>query len=219
MRLYHGQTSPSAVKRARETAPSHVHGACWVPGYMTPHDWPYFLDNGAFTDGFDEGDWLDLLDEVVDMPYLPDFVVLPDELNDAEATLEQHRRYIHEVQDRGLLPAPVMQPGLPIQTQLSLHDRLDVRTVFVGGACRWQRAHAAEIIDTAHELGLRVHIGNPGSKQSFVRYARLGVDSMDTTTIVQSDNWDWLEAVEGLSGDASIKGGRQGTLAEVADGG
>lgn len=218
MRIYLGSTGPGAFKTARETAPSHVYGACWTPQKMTPHEWPYFIDNGAYTDSFDEGEWLALLNEVPErMPYLPDFVVLPDVYNDAEATLEHHRRYVPEVRDRNLLPAPVLQPGLPVRTQVALYDRLNVRTVFVGGECRWQSAHAEEIVETAHEHALNVHIGNPGSRDSMVRWARLGVDSMDTTSIVQNGNWDWLRAVEGLSRGARKKGGRQGTLTEVAD--
>lgn len=78
MRLYHGCPSPKNMRRARVAAPSHVHGACWTPHKMTPHEWPYFIDNGAYTETFDRSEWLDTLDAVDEkMPHRPEFVVLP----------------------------------------------------------------------------------------------------------------------------------------------
>ncbi len=215
MRLYHGCPGASAIPDCRRHAPSFVHGACWTPDKMTPHDWPYFVDNGAFTDSFDASEWLALLDEVPEkMPFPPDFVVLPDELNDAETTLERHREYIYEVRDRGLPPAPVLQPGMAVDTQLRLYERLDVDTVFVGGEGRWQRAHGLEIIESAHERGMRVHVGNPGGKKEFLWWARAGVDSMDTTTMIQNKYWHWLEALEGLNTGSLKKDHRQSSFNE-----
>jgi hypothetical protein len=51
MRLYYTGASPANVRKAREHAPSHSHG--WTPQKMTPHDAPYFLYNGAYTDSYD----------------------------------------------------------------------------------------------------------------------------------------------------------------------
>lgn len=220
MRLYHGATSPKAIRKARKAAPSHVHGACWTPTKMTPHEWPFFIDNGAFTGDFDAEEWLALLDEVPErMPFPPDFVVLPDELNDATETVARHREFVHEVVDRGLSPAPVLQPGLPIQAQIAVYSRIsdEVRMLFVGGESRWQKANGVEIVETAHDHGLRVHIGNPGGKEELCWWAKVGVDSMDTSSVVRNDNWGWLRALEDLKEGAVKKGGRQGTLPGVAD--
>lgn len=217
MRIYHGCSSPSPVRKCREAAPSYVHGACWTPAKMTPHDWPYIVDNGAFTDSFDRDEWLSLLDDVQErMPFPPDFVVLPDEFNDAEGTIERHREFISDVRERGLPAAPVLQPGMNISTQIALYDRLGVDTLFVGGEGRWQRAHGTEIVKTAHDYGLRVHIGNPGGKEEFLWWSKAGVDSIDTSSIVQNQYWHWLEALEGLKEGVVKKGGRQGTLEEIA---
>jgi hypothetical protein len=188
---------------------------------MTAHDWPYFIDNGAFGGDFDREAWIELLDGVADeMPHEPDFVVLPDVFNDAEATIDRHRRHAIDVLDRGFEPAPVLQPGLDVTTQLELAAGLDADTVFVGGECRWQRAHGAEIVAEAHDRGLRVHIGNPGSADGLVWAYETGFDSVDTSTILQNQYFGWLETLEQASRDLStgdrIKGGRQLDFAEVS---
>ena len=220
MRVYHGCPSPEGMRRCREAAPSHVHGACWTPAKMTPHEWPYFIDNGVFSGEFDYSEWVDLLDSVdTKMDHPPDFVVLPDSFNDAEGTIELHRTYVQTVVDRGFRPAPVIQPGMPIATQVAIADGLGAGIVFVGGECRWQRAHGAEIVDEAHAHGIRVHIGNPGSADGLVWAYRVGFDSVDTSSILQNQYFHWLTELEsetsGLSRGSGINATRQADLTEV----
>lgn len=206
MRLYHGASSPDCIRQCRQAAPSHVHGTCWTPYKMTPHEWPYFIDNGAFTGTFNPEEWLDLLDSIDEkMPHPPDFVVLPDELNDAEGTLAKHREWAHEVVDRGFRPAFVAQPGLPARQQVTLADGFGADVVFVGGECRWQRAHGQEIVDECHARGLQAHIGNPGGKDRLLWAFRAGFDSADTSSIVQNENYHWLEELEALNGESLKK--------------
>lgn len=218
MRLYHGAVAPEPLRKCREAAPSHVHGACWTPTKMTPHEYPYFVDNGAFTGDFDPGEWLRLLDTIDDrMPNPPDFVVLPDEFNDAEGTVEKHRVWASEVLDRGFRPAFVMQPGMPVTQQVALADGLGAHVVFVGGECRWQQAHLAEIVEACEDHGIQAHLGNPGGEDELVRAYHVGFTSADTSTIVRNGNYHWLEALEdaALSRGAPIKGGRQSDLSEA----
>jgi hypothetical protein len=68
--------------------------------------------------------------------------------------------------------------------------------IFVGGPWRWKRAHGEEIVRRAHEEGIPVHLGNPGSKEGLVWARRAGFDSVDTTSIFQNQTFDWLEALE-----------------------
>jgi len=218
IRIYHGAPSPENLRRCRSAAPSHTHAACWTPAKMTPHDWPYFVDNGAFGDGFDPEDWRTLLHRIDDrMPFPPDFVVLPDVFNDAEATVERHREHIDTVLELGFEPAPVIQPGLPVSTQVAIADGLGANVVFVGGECRWQRAHGAEIVAEADERGLRTHIGNPGSAEGLVWAYRTGFDSIDTSSILQNQYFHWLEALEEAThskGTPRKKESRQITLTD-----
>jgi len=209
------------MRKCRAAAPSHVHGACWTPAKLTAHEWPYFVDNGAFGGNFDTDAWIETLDEAGDrLPHSPDFVVLPDVFNDAEATIERHREHADIVSDRGFEPATVLQPGLSVSTQVSVADELGAETLFVGGECRWQRAHGSEIVETAHGRGLRVHIGNPGSADGLVWAYRVGFDSVDTSSILQNQNFDWLKQLEEATRDSSdderINGGVQSMITEVA---
>jgi len=187
---------------------------------MTPHEWPYFIDCGAFGGNFDREEWIGLLDRVDDrMPHPPDYVVLPDVFNDAEATIERHREHATDVLSRGFDPAPVIQPGLPIKTQVAIADGFGASVVFVGGEIRWQRAHGAEIVETAHDRDLRVHIGNPGDEESLAWAYRTGFDAVDTSSILQNQYFHWLEKLESAthsSRGSGIKDSRQGSLTEVA---
>jgi len=221
MRVYHGCPSPTNMRKCRAAAPSHVHGACWVPKKMAKgREEPYFVDNGAFTSSFDREEWLGLLDSIDEkMPHPPDFVVLPDAFNDAEETIERHRIHVEDVLDRGFRPAPVVQPGMPVSTQVAIADGMGAETVFVGGECRWQRAHGAEIVDEAHDRDIRVHIGNPGSAEGLVWAYRAGFDSVDTTSILQNQYFHWLEELEAEAGSSRgvpKKDSRQTNLGETA---
>lgn len=221
MRVYHGAPSPENMRRCREAAPSHVHGACWTPAKMTSHEWPYFVDNGVFSGDFDRGEWVELLDSVeAKMPHPPDFVVLPDVFNDAEETIKRHRRHVIDVVDRGFNAAPVIQPGMPISTQVAIADGVGAEFIFVGGECRWQQAHGAEIVDEAHDRDISVHIGNPGSADGLVWAYQTGFDSVDTSSILQNQYFHWLKELEDattdLSKGACIRGGRQSDLTEVS---
>lgn len=221
MRVYHGAPSPENLRKCRRAAPSHVHGACWTPQKMTDHECPYFVDNGAFTNDFDRESWVGLLDTIDEkMPHPPDFVVLPDAFNDAEETMTRHRRHVVDVIDRGFNPSPVIQPGMPVDAQVSIAEGLGAEVVFVGGECRWQRAHGAEIVDEAHSHGLRAHIGNPGSADGLVWAFRAGFDSVDTSSILQNQYFHWLEELEdsttSLSRGSLKKGARQSALTEVS---
>jgi len=184
---------------------------------MTAHDWPYFVDNGVYSGSFDHDKWVDMLDLLREkMAHAPDFVVLPDVFNDAAETIAKHRRFVDDVIDRELRPAPVIQPGMPVAAQVAIADGLNAETIFVGGECRWQRAHGAEIVAEAHDRDLRVHIGNPGSVEGLVWAYQTGFDSVDTSSILQNQYFHWLEALEdakhALSTGAGIKAGRQTEL-------
>jgi hypothetical protein len=202
MRLYYTGASPNNLRQARLHAPSHVHGAGWTPAKMTPHDVPYFVDNGAFTDRFDMDAWLDSLEQAkTGMPRWPDFIVWPDVYGDAEATRERCRQLFHR--DASLLPRRedfqryvVFQPGLSLDELFDWAAKMGADGIFLGGPQRWQRAHGAEIVERAHAHDWRVHLGNPGGKDGLLWAYRVGFDSVDTTTIFQNGYWHYLDALE-----------------------
>ncbi|WP_229773934.1 hypothetical protein [Halocalculus aciditolerans] len=183
---------------------------------MTPHDVPFFVDNGAFTDSFEWESWFDALEKAkVEMPRLPDFIVWPDVHGDAEATFELCDRLFNvelNREGRALLARRrdfdrfiALHPGLPLDEQFDRALSLGADGVFVGGPSRWQRSRGAEIVRRAKDVGcrgvketsrLRVHLGNPGSAEGLVWAYRVGFDSVDTTSIFQNQSWGWLEALE-----------------------
>jgi len=220
MRVYMGGTNRNRLRKARQLAPSHVFGTTWTPSDRRLNEIPFFVDNGAFTSSFDPDAWTALLDELETYSYAPDFVVLPDVYNDAAGTMERHREYAGEVLDRGLTPAAVIQPGMSIETQVRLADRIGAAFVFVGGETRWKRAHGHEIVTEAHDRDLCVHIGRPDGEDGLPWAYKIGADSADTSTIDQNGYWHYLERLEAATDYGLSTGGRKkGRQATLSDGG
>jgi hypothetical protein len=200
MRLYYTGASPNNIRKARQYAPSHSHGYGWTPTKMTKsHDAPYFLDNGAYSDDVDPGAYYDLIDEALrEMPTSPDFIVLPDVYEDAEATIDKHREWLYNrklpVGSGQMMRYWVIQPGVDLVEQFEAIE--GCQGVFVGGPQRWKRAHGAEIVALAQERGLRTHVGNPGGEDGLVWAYETGFDSTDTTSVFQNQYWHYLTALE-----------------------
>lgn len=216
MRLYMGDASRKPLAKCRERAPQHSYGVVWTPEQKR-NGTPYIVDNGVFQaamrdEPWDPDAWTDLLDKVVDHPWPPDFVVLPDVYNDAEATLERHREYADEVLSRNLRPAAVIQPGMDVHTQIALADRIGAGVAFVGGENRWKRSVGDEIVTEAHDRNMAVHIGNPGVPDGLAWAQGIGADSLDTASIVASEAYYHLDELEGITRGSRKKGGRQATL-------
>lgn len=218
MRLYMSDASVPDLAECRERAPAHSYGRVWTPDHRR-YGSPYIVDNGEYQ-AAQQGrewcadEWRSVLDVAANQPFPPDFVVLPDVYNDAEATLARHREYIDEVRDRGLRPAAVLQPGMAADTQVRLADQIGARVVFVGGANRWKRAVGEDIVTEAHNRGLAVHIGNPGLPGGLEWAQGIGVDSVDTSTIVANQAYHHLDELGGLSKGSRKKGGKQVTLGQ-----
>lgn len=203
MQLYYTGASPENLRKARKHAPSHTHGYGWTPNKMTPHDAPYFLDNGAYTESFDPIAWAETVEEALfEMPRAPDFVVMPDVFGDAEATIERHQRWCNGQAEATITPVGnlrlywVLQPGLPIEEQFECIPPGNFDGVFVGGPKRWKRAHGDEIVRQAQERDLRTHVGNPGGEDGLVWAYETGFDSCDTTTVFQNGYWHYLQNLE-----------------------
>lgn len=223
MRIYLGSCSNPDLRKARQTAPSHVYGHCWTPQNRGFEHVPFFVDNGEYAaaqngDEWDSDEWLGLLDRLSQYAYKPDFIVLPDAYNSAEGTIERHREWVPEVLDRGLDPAFVLQPGLDEKMQISLADRLGAKFVFVGGETRWKRAMGSTIVSEAHDRGLKVHIGNPDGEEGLPWAYKIGADSADTSTVCQNQYWHYLERLEEvtLSRGSLKKDNHQSRLGEVS---
>lgn len=195
MIIYHGHPSPNSIERCRDAAPSFTHGAEWSHQKMTPHDWPYILDNGAFHaykngEPWDADAFVGRVSQIESMPRDPDFVVLPDVVTNPSKTKERATKWAGII---GYQTAYPVQDGITPEDAVEMCDRTDSEYIFVGGTEQWKRETAASFVETAHDNDLKCHIGRPGDLQ----WADdIGADSVDTTSIVQSQSWDRLRRLE-----------------------
>lgn len=194
--IYHGNPSPNSIESCRDAAPSYTHGAEWALQKMTPHDWPYILDNGAFTAYknntlWDVDQFVRRLSQIEDeMPREPDFVVLPDVVTDPEGTYDRAEPWKSLIDYN---TAFAVQDGMRPERAAEFAAEIGCVALFVGGTVRWKRTHAPTIVERAHDYGLDCHIARPGN----IGWAEeIGADSVDTTSIVHNQNWGRLEHLE-----------------------
>lgn len=195
MKIYHGHPSPKSIENCRDAAPSYTHGAEWSHQKMTPHDWPYILDNGAFhayKNGvpWDADAFVGRLAQIGSMPRDPDFVVLPDVVTDPEGTKKRSQQWV------GVIDYPTafaVQDGVKPDDAVQFADRVDAEYLFVGGTAEWKRRNAEAFVEAAHEHGLGCHIGRPGD---LLCPEKIGADSVDTTSIVHNGTFEKLRALE-----------------------
>lgn len=199
MKIYHGCPSRPKVEEAKHHAPSHRHGAEWNPDKMTPADYPWILDNGAFkayrnNEPWDVDAFVGRLSQIESMPRGPDFVVLPDVVTNPTRTKERAMKWAGIIQHPTAYP---VQDGVTPDDAADLAYRTDSEYLFIGGTVEWKRKHAEAFVETAHSRGLKCHIGRPGD---LVWADRIGADSVDTTSIVRNEAWHRLERLEAAGG-------------------
>lgn len=142
------------------------------------------------------------------MPSSPDFIVWQDVYADAQATMEFCRSLFERL--ASLIPRlqdwtryVVFHPGASLDELFTWAREMGADGIFVGGPRRWKRAVGAEIVGRAHEVGYRIHIGNPGGVDGLTWAYRLDADSVDTTTIVQNGYWHYLDRLEEVTEETS----------------
>lgn len=194
MMMFHGSSSPGAIDKAREYAPDHEHGYCWTPQKMTPHDTPYILDNGAYrafvrNEPWDVDRFVRRLREVeTRMPQSPEFVVLPDVVADADSTYERSKYWSYLIDETKALAC---QDGMTPTKACNVALDIGCDWLFVGGTIEWKRRNAKELVETAHENGLKCHIARPGPG-NLAWLEEIDADSMDTSSIASNETWDRL---------------------------
>jgi hypothetical protein len=139
-------------------------------------------DNGVFGKGYPGDDaWWEWVERRAQIdPELCVFVVAPDVVADAAATLARSLPWLPKIRALGVPAAFVIQDGqehLPVPW-----DEFDV--MFIGGSTDWKLGpHARSLTAEAKRLGKHVHMGRVNSARRF-RYAEaIGCDSADGTYI------------------------------------
>jgi hypothetical protein len=133
------------------------------------------LDNAAFSNGFDPGRYYGLLEKLEPHKDTCLFVVMPDVVGDAKATLEEYERW----------PRPDFPVAFVAQDGQEDLEFPDFDWLFVGGTTDWKMGQdAIRCIERAHDLGKPVHVGRVNSIKRFQYFQKLGVFSVDGTKAV-----------------------------------
>lgn len=142
---------------------------------------PIAVDNAAFS-GFDAPAWV-ALTRSLDQYRLNKWsdallwVVAPDVVADAEATLDQWIYWRHHLKALHLPPAYVAQDGAEAGRLIPWSR---IRCLFIGGSTAWKEStHAESLIRKAKELGKWVHVGRINTMRRLDMFDALGVDSFD----------------------------------------
>jgi len=196
--FYHGNPTTKKMKKARNYCPFLEHRAEYTPDTIRNSEFQYFLDNGAFTSDFKPNEWINTLDRIKSSDIKePDFVVLPDVFNDAEATHQKHLEFVNEVRLRGFNFYYVAQPGerdLMNNLQHIVYRALSLGAegIFVGGS--WHKPRVvSKLLDMTDRKDLKVHVGMP---KNLLWVVNTEVDSFDTANIVRNQSWSKLRSLQ-----------------------
>lgn len=160
---------------------------------------PWCADNGCFGKGY-PGDekWFAWITAHADRADSCVFVVAPDVVADAAATLARSIPWLPRIRALGYPAAFVIQDG---QEDLPMPwDEFDV--MFIGGSTDWKLSgHARRLVVEAKARGKHVHMGRVNS-YARLRWAHaIGCDSADGTYIKRGPDvnlpkvLDWLTIV------------------------
>jgi len=147
-------------------------------GNKRPDGVAFCMDNGAFSDKFDEAKWWRFLTENAHAARDCLFAVAPDVVGDAAATIERSLPWLPKIRALGYPAAFVAQDG---QEHLTVPwDEFDC--LFIGGTTSWKLGpYARELVREAKARGKWVHMGRVNSERRW-RYAdAIGCDSCDGT--------------------------------------
>jgi hypothetical protein len=170
-------------------------------GNRIPAGVPFIADNGCFGAGYPGDDswwrWVGGLPAAGCR-----FVVAPDVVADAAATLERSGPWLGRIRSAGRRVALVAQDGLtPAGTPWAAIDAL-----FVGGSTEWKLGPPArELITEARRRGVWVHIGRVNTARRYAYALAVGADSVDGTFLAFGPTTNlprlagWLRQAEQLA--------------------
>jgi len=140
--------------------------------------YPWLLDNGAFSDKWNESTWLAALDKWKDYAGTCIAAVVPDVVGDAAATMARFDKYAPVIRAYGYPVAFVTQDGLRMEDVP--WDSFDV--LFVGGTDEHKFSDAYQFILEAKRRGVWVHVGRVNSAIRLAEHFWMA-DSADGTTL------------------------------------
>lgn len=152
--------------------------------------YPWMLDNGAFSEAWDETVWRRRLEQLSEYNATCIAAIVPDVILDAEATLARWHVYAPEVKALGYKAAFATQNGCTVG--MVPWDEVDV--LFVGGSDAHRVRECWPLIDYAKRRGMWVHVGRVNSPSAIRRYFRS--DSVDGSAMIFNYyKLGWQEAI------------------------
>lgn len=154
---------------------------------VTPQRWAnhiadgrlWCMDNGVFTGKFSEAEFWDKLEKMRDYQKTCLFVVAPDVVGNAIATMSSFRYWGCRIQALGWPVAFVAQDG---QELFNFPPEFDA--LFIGGSTEWKMSKEADLcIRKAQKMGKWVHVGRVNSRKRMRHFQVMGVDSVDGTHV------------------------------------
>lgn len=126
-------------------------------------------DNGAYTNKFNPNKFFSWLNRFNDYKNTCLFIVCPDVVGDAKATLKLFDEYIDKFV--GWPVAFVAQDG---QEHLDFPDTNKWQTLFIGGSTEWKMSRGAiNCIKRVQKLGKHIHIGRVNYIRRYQYFANL----------------------------------------------
>ena len=149
-------------------------------GWRNPAGLPVHLDNGRFVAWknsieWDSGPWLGMLDRMVEERVNLRWIVVPDRVGEAEATVRDWDRWVPSLERYGVPLALAVQDGMTPATVAMLDRPPDL--IFVGGSISWKW----KTLRSWTSAFSRVHCARVSSERRLWEAHRAGVESSDGT--------------------------------------
>mgnify|MGYP003674119133 CR=1 FL=1 len=194
MQVYLGNTRKrSFVERIQEMG----FGRLWADRFPTQYQCDltpkWVLDNNVYAETFKGGGswdwdaWDTKIAKIYERDLIPDFIVLPDVIGDADASFMQSEYYFERMirgchhEAESLDHAFVLQDGMtPNTIGAWLDDWEDyIFTLFLGGSDAF-KSTAPAWAAFAHSRGLTLHYGRAGTPTKVRHAIDSGADSLDS---------------------------------------
>ncbi len=160
-----------------------------------PYYMPYALDNGCFT-GWKPKEFMGMLYKARTIKNKPLWVVVPDVVGDAEATLNLWHEWKTRVQSFGFPLAFACQDGIEPKDV-----PLDAECAFIGGTTDWKIKNAHRFKGVCNLL----HIGRVNSLVRLKWAHRIGADSIDGTGWLKGRDKKYYDFIKLFEGDPQLE--------------
>lgn len=158
---------------------------------MIRQGFAWCADNGMFTGAYREigrpqlgrtygVGWLDWLEQMSEFSGTCKFVLVPDVIGNAAATVNRYKELASSMREFGLPLGFAAQDG---QENIPLPN--DYNALFIGGSTKWKLGPGARrLMLEAQSKGKWVHMGRVNSRGRIAYCRSLGIDSVDGTHVI-----------------------------------